>query len=152
MIKQIYKSAKRWGETRIETRHFVFDCAGFSRGRNGFAHESILTDKETFESLYGVSKWVNRTWENHRFESACMDAICNLPEEKRELAKIELKAYFNGESKKLDEMLDSFKKNYDSLSDGQKEKLKNVTVESPEQMKSVCALVNMMSVFNKMDG
>ena len=152
MIKQIYRHAKRWGETRIETKHFIFDCAGFSRGRNGFAHESILTDKETFESVYGVSKWVNRTWESHRFESACMDAIRELPEEKRELAKLELQAYFNGESEKLNKELETFKESYDSLSEGQKNALKGVTVESEEQMKSVCALVNMMSIFNKIGG
>ena len=152
MYKKIYKNAKRWGETRIETKHFIFDCAGFSRGRNGFAHESILTDKETYEEFYGVSKWVNRTWENHRYESACLDAIDSLPEEKRELAKIELHAYFNGESEKRNKELEIFKASYDSLSEEQKNALKGVTVESEEQMRGVCALVNMMSIFNKIGG
>lgn len=152
----IYPHAKRWGETEIETKHFCFNCAGFSRGRYGFAHECRIysyNDDKTriYKEAEGLSRWCNRTWESHRYITAINDAIKHIRDkEVATLAALEINEYFNKESAKMDEDLTAFQNLWATLKPEQKERLRDSVgmVQNKEQFDAVCTATRMLAAFN----
>lgn len=152
----IYPNAKRWGETEINTEHFSFVCAGFNRGRYGFAHECRIysyNDDKTriYKEAEGLSRWCNRTWESHRYITAINDAIEHIADkELAALAALEINEYFNKELAKMDEDLTAFKNAWKSLEPEQQERLRETVgmVQNKEQFDAVCAATRMLAIFN----
>lgn len=153
------KNYKKYGFATLETENFIAYCNIYDN-RSGFVHECRLEPKKTIQLKNGAflsattakCQYYNRTWESYEFQSVILKACDELPKKEKELAKAEFENYGQQKNKELKTQLETFKTNYDSLTEGQKNALKGVTVESEEQMSGVCALVNMMSVFNKMGG
>lgn len=126
----IYPKAKRRNHQTFESKNFTAYCATFSRGRKGFAHECSLYFKSRVGTTYkveGLSKWINRTWEQFTYESCILDAIEKLPEELIEKAKEELiDSHFKKVEEETQKFLSDFESEYKKLPDSTKEKLKNL--------------------------
>lgn len=149
----IYPKSKRYNMQTITTEHFIFNCAGFSRGRNGFAHECYLFGPDGLQTE-GVARWVNRTWESFKYQTAIDEAINKINDSAlRELAQKEIKEHFNRESVLMNKELEQFKTDFNSLPDEQQARLRDSVgmVQSAEQFKTVCAITKFLAFFNDLN-
>lgn len=151
----IYPNAERYGFKDFETKHCIAKCAGFDRGRNGYAHECYLTitdnDNQTYTAT-GLARWQGRTWESFKYESCIKDAIDELPEHLQQLATQELiKDTQEAERAESERFLNTFKSEYDKLPNSTKDVLSNVTLQTEQDAKCVLGIMTMINLLKEGD-
>lgn len=150
------KNYEKYGFTTLETENYRAFCNVYNN-RSGFVHECRLEPKKAIQLKNGgfltattaKCQYYNRTWESYEFQSVILKACESLPKKEREQAKDEFEHYGEEKNRELAQKLESFKENFNSLTDKQKEIFKNVTVENEEQFNQVCGITAMLSLFNK---
>ena len=142
------KNYQKYGFEVLETENFRAFCNVYNN-RSGFVHECRLESKTTGEQTTARAQYYNRTWESYHFESVILRACEKLPKDEREQAKNEFEHYGQEKNRELDQKLENFKENFNSLTDKQKEIFKNVTVQNEDQFNQICGITAMLSLFNK---
>ncbi len=144
------KNYEKYGFEVLETENYRAFCNVYNN-RSGFVHECRLESKTggILTAIYAKSQYYNRTWESYEFQSVILKACESLPKKEREQAKYEFEHYGQEKNRELDQKLERFKENFDSLTDKQKEIFKNVTVENEDQFNQICGITAMLSLFNK---
>ena len=133
----IYPKAKRWGHQTIEAGRWIAYCAGFNRGRYGFAHECSIYGPDGV-SAKGLARWCNHTWENFTYETSIRDAIEKLPAEyQQEACEALIDKKIRDEKESCDKFLKMFESAYKNTSDETKERLKNVTIHNESEAHAV---------------
>jgi hypothetical protein len=146
-------------------KHYNFQTKYF-KDNNGVEHRvDLLTTKtrdyttehaSCYLGEYGIKsnevegkyKWCNRPWQTFTYCGAMEAMIEKLPKEWRENATLRLiKNEEERITKKCDEFLDSFQKNYDKLSDGMKQSLAEHApmIETQEQAEAAAAMVGLFA-------
>lgn len=114
--------------------------------RSGFCHTCWCsnTDQTTKVSYY------NRTWESYDYQTALRKAWDKLPKRLQEQMRAwdELKVTHDHE--KYEAQFARFKELYSGLTDRQKDAMKNVTLQTEQDVESVMSIMAMANVINEL--
>lgn len=143
----------------VNNKEYIFTC--YTQGTSyGFRHICTQGFNNTTDCKYirknilNKACYYNRTWECFRYETVLRGAIEKLAES-REI-KDKLKAILIDKKEQqlhqeTEQFLKDFEKTYNSLSDKNKEILKNSPmIETEEQAQGVLGIMKMMSAFEKL--
>lgn len=125
--------------------------------RNGFCHtvQAWTRDPEGnyFEPTKTKVSYLNRTWERFRYETALLNAIGKFPQEQaKEIRAILIGKTAKDAADKGDKIFEDFKKQYNQLTDSEKEKLKGITLTSMEQAEQLTAVMKVANLFKVIGG
>lgn len=114
--------------------------------RCGFCHTCycVQTDKTTKVSYY------NRTWECYSYQTVLKRAIDKFNKGTQQLLNAWEKSIEQADREKWDKTFASFKELYSGLTDRQKDAMKNVTLQTEQDVESVMSIMAMANVINEL--
>ena len=122
---------------------YVFTCREVIT-RDGLTHVCRDNHKRTTRVVWG-----NRPWEGFKFEAVLKRAIAKCPRDTRpELERQVLTGAMKAEEERMDAVLKEFQKTYDSLSDHNKEIMKNYPMlQTEEDARRCIGFMKMLALF-----
>ena len=140
----------RYFTAKVNGKEIEFRCYTTDT-RNGFCHTAHYVGWDYSINDTKVS-YYNRTWERFEYETVLKRAIDKLPKEIRQQVYdqiIDGKAV--EEERKAEEMVESFQKLHEGLSEENKARLANsgIEINSESDAKAVMGLMAMMSLLQK---
>ena len=144
-------AAKRYNQQNfyiynpVTNEQYSFLC-WTTKTRNGFCHTCYCLETDTTSK----ASYLNRTWESYDYQSVLRKAFSKFPKEMHaefyewDSAKVREEHY------KAEEQLEKFKQLHDGLTDGQKDALKNVTLQTQQDVDSIMSIMAMANVINEL--
>lgn len=133
----------------VNGRDYAFYCHT-TYTRNGFCHTVETCVDGTFLRDTKVS-YINRTWERFTYETALKSAIAKCPKgDQNGLRDIIIDRKAKSEHEEAEKFLSAFKSEYDSLSDHNKEFLKE-NAPVMETQEDASRMLGIMKIMNLLD-
>lgn len=130
-------------EADVLGKKYVFNC------REAITDQGLAHVCEDNSGRVSCVVWCNRPWEGFKFEAVLTWAIGKCPEEAREeLGRVVLTGARESEEKRMEALLQEFRATYDTLSDGNKEIMKNYPwLQSEDDARRCLAFMKMLALF-----
>lgn len=133
-------------ECKVNNHTYIFYC-WTENTRYGFRHLCKNLDN-SYEKYTSKCCYYNRTWERFRYESVLSKAIEQLENDKEQVRAILIEGKAEQDRKECEQFFNTFQKEYNKLPNSTKETLKNVTVNSEEQAKTLLTSMKMINILN----